>query len=193
LQNKIKALKSELSSLKISLQKADKAIKLAFVSLDELKELQSSIDEVKENKNVLLTKLQDIENKISYATLKVPFNGVVAKKFITAPKIVNAGYPIYSIVDNKNLYCEVLLSEKKMQGIKVGSKATIEVEAVKEKFKGEVQSIAPVSASTFSLVPRDIASGEFTKLDQRFIIKIKLNKTNNLRAGMGASVAIARD
>jgi membrane fusion protein (multidrug efflux system) len=193
LQNKIKALKSELSSLKISLQKADKAIKLAFVSLDELKELQSSIDEVKENKNVLLTKLQDIENKISYATLKAPFNGVIAKKFITAPKVVNTGYPIYSIVDNKNLYCEVLLSEKKMQGIKVGSKATIEVEAVKEKFKGEVQSIAPVSASTFSLVPRDIASGEFTKLDQRFIIKIKLNKINNLRAGMGASVAIARD
>ncbi|WP_457595616.1 HlyD family secretion protein, partial [Hydrogenimonas sp.] len=62
-----------------------------------------------------------------------------------------------------------------------------------KEFEGEVESIAPTSASTFSLVPRDIASGEFTKLDQRFTIRISMKRIEGLRAGMSATVAIARE
>jgi len=55
-----------------------------------------------------------------------------------------------------------------------------------------VQSILPTSASTFSLVPRDISSGEFTKLDQRFVVRIKLNEKQGLKIGMSLTVAIKR-
>ena len=51
----------------------------------------------------------------------------------------------------------------------------------------------PVSASTFSLVPRDIASGEFTKLDQRFIVKIKIPYNPKVRIGMSGEVKIYKD
>ena len=58
---------------------------------------------------------------------------------------------------------------------------------------GIVEAILPASLATFSLVPRDIASGEFTKLDQRFNVRIKLlNIDNDLKVGMGATVAIKR-
>ena len=73
---------------------------------------------------------------------------------------------MYSVVDPNNLHVEVLLSEKKLKGIKVGNNASIKIDALQNReFKGKVQSILPTSASTFSLIPRDIASGEFTKLD----------------------------
>jgi len=60
-------------------------------------------------------------------------------------------------------------------------------------YHGKVESILPASAATFSLVPRDIASGEFTKLAQRFIVRVSIdNPTKDLRVGMGASVAIKK-
>jgi len=136
----------------------------------------------------------DLENKITYTTLKAPFCGVIAKRFIVAPRVVGAGTPVYALVDPTALYAEVLLSEKKLHGIRPGSPVEITVDALEEKeIEGEVESIAPTSASTFSLVPRDIASGEFTKLDQRFVVRIRLKETRGLRAGMSIAVAIKRD
>ncbi len=53
--------------------------------------------------------------------------------------------------------------------IKIGNTVVIKLDAIgDQEYSGKVISILPASASTFSLVPRDIASGEFTKLDQRF-------------------------
>ena len=109
--------------------------------------------------------------------------------------MVKKGFPIYTIANLNSLYIEVLLSEKKIAGIKRGSKAEIYVDAFRnKKYKGVVEAILPASASTFSLVPRDIASGEFTKLDQRFIVKIKLlNPDSSLKIGMGAQVVISKN
>jgi len=41
-------------------------------------------------------------------------------------------------------------------------------------------------------VPRDIASGEFTKLDQRFTVRISLDEIKNLMVGMSVNIAIQR-
>jgi len=107
---------------------------------------------------------------------------------------VKKGAFVYALTDPKQLYCEVHLSEKKIHGVKKGSDVTIKVDAIEDRtYHGVVESIAPTSVSTFSLVPRDIASGEFTKLDQRFIVRIKLDNFDGLRAGMGATIAIKRD
>ena len=107
--------------------------------------------------------------------------------------MIAKGAPVYALSDPKALYCEVLLSEKKLHGVRPGNRVKVTVDALKGKnFEGEVGSIAPTSASTFSLVPRDIASGEFTKLDQRFVVRIRLKEIDGLRAGMGATVAISR-
>ncbi len=194
LKSLIESMQKTKEILKKQQQKAKKAIELIVVSQKEIKELSKSIKSSQFRLKALFDSLKDLENKISYTKLYAPFNGVVAKKFFDAPNIIKAGTPTYAIVDTKDLYCEVLLSEKKLRGVKVGSRAKVTVDAIKGRvYEGVVSSIAPTSASTFSLVPRDIASGEFTKLEQRFKVKIKLNSTKDLRVGMGAGVAIKRD
>ena len=194
LQDLIEAMKQEIEILKEQKNRAKKSISLIEVSKKQIGELSKSIESSKFKLQALLNDLKDIQNKISYTKLYAPFNGVVAKKFFDAPNIIKAGTPVYAVVNPKDLYCEVLLSEKKLKGVRVGNIAKVEVDAIEDRvYEGRVSSIAPTSASTFSLVPRDIASGEFTKLEQRFKIKIKLNSTKDLRAGMGASVAIERN
>jgi len=193
--NMIKSQKENLKALDIALditQNNLQSINNEFKSIDILEEniksLTNNIASLNEIKIQLLIKLND-------SNLTAPFDGVIAKKFVNPATVVKKGTFIYSIVNPKNIYIKVLLSEKKLAGIKIGSKAVITLDAFKNKeYKGIVYQIMPVSASTFSLVPRDIASGEFTKLDQRFIVKIRLNQYDpNMRIGMGGEVKIYKD
>jgi len=193
LADEVAAMKKERDALVNQKKKALDSYEISRVNLRQIREVAEMIEAKTRERDALIKSLQALQNKIAYTRLFAPFDGVIAKKFIVAPRVVKKGSPIYALVDPTKLYCEVLLSEKKMHGVKPGNKATVEVEALEGKrFEGTVESIAPTSASTFSLVPRDIASGEFTKLDQRFVVRIKLKEIEGLRAGMGATVAIRR-
>ena len=195
LKDLIEAQKKELLAADFELKNLKERLNLSYIKRKILKELDLEIKSLAKRKEALQKNEEDIKNKITYCNLYSPIDGVVAKKFVNISKVVDKGYPIYSVVDPKNLHIEVLLSEKKLKGVEVGNSVKIKVDAYPNiDFKGKVLKILPASAATFSLVPRDIASGEFTKLDQRFIVKISIeNKTDKLRVGMGASVAINRN
>ena len=194
LEKKIDAMYEQLLILNSNLQKAHLAYKLSKVQQRQIAELQKEIEAMTQQQKALQTSLEKVKKKLTYTKLYAPFDGIVAKKFFSPPKVLKRGTPVFALVDPTNLYCEVLLSEKKLKGVKIGNNVVIKVDALQDReYKGKVSSIAPTSASTFSLVPRDIASGEFTKLDQRFVVRIALENIDELRAGMGASVAIKRD
>ncbi|WP_457596531.1 HlyD family secretion protein [Hydrogenimonas sp.] len=193
LARQIEAMEKELLAQKAKSQKALEAMKLAKEEQKRLRELDREIDAMYHKRDALKEADDEASRRVAYTELYAPFDGTIAKKFFDAPHVVKAGFPVYALADPKALYCEVLLSEKKLHGVKPGNAVTITVDAIEGKtFHGRVESIAPTSASTFSLVPRDIASGEFTKLDQRFVVRISLDEKEGLRAGMGATVAIER-
>ncbi|BBG65845.1 secretion protein HlyD family protein [Hydrogenimonas sp.] len=193
LSDEIEGMRREYDALKAAEKASRERYRLAMVQQRTIEELQKGIEAKREELKSRREALSDIENKIGYTRLYAPFDGVIAKRYFEAPLVVEKGTPVYALIDPSALYCEVLLSEKKMRGVKPGNPVTITVDALEgREISGKVESIAPVSASTFSLVPRDIASGEFTKLDQRFKIRISIEETEGLRSGMSASVAIER-
>ncbi|WP_457592615.1 HlyD family secretion protein [Hydrogenimonas sp.] len=193
LSDEIRGMKKEYRALQAAKKGAAEGYRLAKVTQRMVAELEKGILAKEQELDAYRQSLVEIENKIGYTHLYAPFDGIIAKKYIEAPRVLESGSPVYALIDTSSLYCEVLLSEKKMKGVKPGNAATVTVDALGGKeFEGKVESIAPTSASTFSLVPRDIASGEFTKLDQRFAIRISLKEIERLRAGMSASVAIER-
>ncbi|MCF6201679.1 MAG: HlyD family efflux transporter periplasmic adaptor subunit, partial [Hydrogenimonas sp.] len=195
LADEIESMKRELNALLAAKMSAQEGLKVAKVTERLVMELEKGILSAEEKLKAQREALKEIEYKISYTTMFAPFDGVIAKKYFDAPRVIESGTPVYALTDPQKLYCEVLLSEKKMHGVKAGNRAKITVEALKDReFEGTVESIAPTSASTFSLVPRDIASGEFTKLDQRFVVRLSIkDKIDGLRAGMSATVAIERE
>ncbi len=193
LADEVEGMRKEYASLQAAESRARDGYRLAIVEKRMIDELEKEIAARTEELESMKQSLVDIENRIGYTRLYAPFDGVIAKKYVEAPRVLESGSPVYAFIDPSSLYCEVLLSEKKMGGVEPGNRAVVTVDALDGKeFEGEVESIAPTSASTFSLVPRDIASGEFTKLDQRFVVRIRLDGIEGLRAGMSATVAIER-
>ncbi|MGA1845926.1 HlyD family secretion protein [Deferribacter abyssi] len=202
IETKLKSLKQKKKSLESKLEGLIKQKDMAYNNIRIIEEKFKQIKELEKTKESLIKQIdaakqeqKDTKNLISYCKLYAPFDGVVGKKYVEVGTVVNSGYPIYSIVDTKDLYVEVLLEETKMNGVKKGAPATFRVDAYPNiEFKGIVESIYPASAATYALVPRDISAGEFTKVAQRIPIKIKITEGNIslLKVGMGGEVRIKR-
>lgn len=194
LKNSVQAQKKKLISAQTNLKNIQEQLNIAINKELVVKELSKTIESLKYKQAALKDVLKEVNNKISYCNLYSPYDGIIAKRFVNNKRVIAKGYPVYAIVNPKDIYAEVLLSEKKLQGVRKGDSVKIQADALPNKtFKGVVESILPTSASTFSLVPRDIASGEFTKLDQRFIVRIRLEEKEGLKVGMSLNVAIKRD
>jgi len=188
-----KAIEKSISELNVSKTKSTENVELVKTQGQVSKEIQDQISAL-ENKILALTKQkEDLENQIKYTELKSPYNGIIAKKYVSIGDIVKAGEPVYAIVKENSFYIKVLLEETKLSGVMVGNKAYIKLDAYPGKtFEGEVESIDIASAAKFALVPRDISAGEFTKLAQRIPVKIKITKGDMslLRVGLGGEVEI---
>jgi len=190
-----KAIEKSISELNVSKAKSKESVELVKTQGQVSKEIQDQISAL-ENKILALTKQkEDLENQIKYTELKSPYNGIIAKKYVSIGDIVKAGQPVYATVKENSFYIKVLLEETKLNGVKVGNKAYIKLDAYPDKtFEGKVESIDIASATKFALVPSDISAGEFTKLAQRIPVKIRITKgdTNLLRVGLGGEVEIEK-
>lgn len=61
-------------------------------------------------------------------------------------------------------------------------------------FKGHVESISPATGATFSLLPKDTSSGNFTKVVQRIPVRIAFEpgqeRLPEIRSGMSVITRI---
>ena len=85
--------------------------------------------------------------------------------------------------------------ETQIENIESGQKVSIEIDAFSNlKLEGEVLSFSPASASSFSLIPPQNASGNFVKVVQRIPVKIIMdlptNFTGKIIPGMSAKVKV---
>jgi len=110
--------------------------------------------------------------------------------------VVPAGQALFGFVSSKDRWVTANFKETQLASIKPGQKVTVEVDAVSgKKFQGEVDSIGSATGSTFTLLPPDNSTGNFTKVVQRVPVKIKLlNLTpadiNRLADGLSAVVSV---
>lgn len=189
------ALEKNLKELEVASQRAQEGIKVARAELISVQEIKKRIEGLDAQIKELEAELERAKLNLERTKLVAPFDGVVAKRFVSEGDMVKAGQPAFSLIDKNSFYVEVLLEETKLRGVRVGSPARIRLDAYPNVvFEGVVQEISPASAATFALVPRDISAGEFTKVVQRIPVKIRITKgdLSLLRVGMGGKVEIKR-
>src|SRR5882724_10783506 len=85
--------------------------------------------------------------------------------------------------------------ESQLTHVGIGDAAEVTVDGIPDTVWSErVDTISPASGSTFSLLPPDNASGNFTKIAQRIPVKIVMDpdqqKADRLRSGMSVIATI---
>ena len=143
-----------------------------------LKEQQVALDKAKQD--------------MSFAEIKAPFDGVVANRAVAPGEFVAPGTNLMALVPNTK-FINANFKETQLSQIHAGQKVEIEIDAYKgELFEGKVASLSPASGAEFSLLPPDNATGNFTKITQRFPVKVVVSDevSKRLRPGMSVSVSI---
>jgi membrane fusion protein (multidrug efflux system) len=133
---------------------------------------------------------------LDYTKILAPTDGMVGRKSFEVGMLANAGQPLLGFVEGSERWVVANLKETDLDPIAVGKKAVITVDAISgREFEGEVESISPTTGATFSLLPPDNATGNFTKVVQRVPVRIKLLNLNErdidrLQSGLSAEVKI---
>jgi membrane fusion protein (multidrug efflux system) len=133
---------------------------------------------------------------LTYTLITAPEDGTIAKKSVEPGMVVPPGQALFGFVSSQERWVAANFKETQIARIKPGQKVSVDVDAVSGKsFEGEVDSIGSATGSTFTLLPPDNSTGNFTKVVQRVPVKINLlnlssDDIDRLAAGLSAVVEI---
>jgi membrane fusion protein (multidrug efflux system) len=133
---------------------------------------------------------------IEFTQVTAPESGRIGKRSVETGQVVAAGQALMALVE-PNAWINANFKETQLGRIRIGQAVTISVDAIPDhKFTGHVESIAAASGSTYSLLPPDNATGNFTKVVQRVPVKISFDPESvkgfepRIAAGMSTEVSV---
>ena len=131
-----------------------------------------------------------------YTSVIAAEDGTVGRRSVETGELIQAGQALMPLVEPQP-WIEANFKEHQVAKIRPGQKVHIHIDSIPEhSFEGTVESIAPGSGSTFSLLPPDNATGNFTKIVQRIPVKITFDREalkgyeDRLITGMSTEVRV---
>ena len=121
----------------------------------------------KENVTEAQRALISAEDQLKYTQIQAPFPGIIVKRDRHLGDFASAGVPIVSMYNPDLMYVTANLEETRLRGVAPGNEVELEVDAFADPFRGRVVWIDKSTGAQFALLPRNVVSGEFTKVVQR--------------------------
>jgi membrane fusion protein (multidrug efflux system) len=139
--------------------------------------------------------LDQAQRDLDHTLVKAPISGTATQADnIQLGRFVTAGMPVFSIMDDADLWVDANPKETDITYLRLGQKVEIDVDSFPDRvFHGTVTSVSPGTGSQFSILPPQNASGNWVKVVQRVPVRITFDKGQDLkllRAGMSVTVDI---
>ncbi len=133
---------------------------------------------------------------LGYTRIVSPASGQLSERASLPGEYVTAGSKIGLVVPLPNVWIVANFRESQMAYMYPGQAAVVTVDSVPgTRFHGTVDSFGPASGALQALLPPDNATGNFTKVAQRFAVKLILAPGQagipRLRPGMSAIATVA--
>ncbi len=113
---------------------------------------------------------RDVQDQM--AEVVAPISGVVAARWARVGDTVPAGQPIVTLMDPRQAWITANVDERDVGRVRSGQFVEVYVDAMGHTLPGRVESVSPVTAGTFSLLPSRNTSGNFNKVAQLVPVKI---------------------
>jgi membrane fusion protein (multidrug efflux system) len=192
-EKKVEAVRQAAVAAGHQAQKAEQALALARTRRLEITQAERQVEIKKQQVDEARRALDVAKTSLRYTRLVAPFSGVVVHLYRHLGDHVPAGTPVLSLYNPELTYVAANLEETKLEGVAPGNRVRLDIDAFSEPFRGRVIWINRATGANFALVPRNISSGEFTKVVQRVPVRILVEKDERwpqLHAGLSVTVAI---
>lgn len=192
-RKQIEIAKQELAARTSAVAEAEAALELAKIGNTQIVVLERLVAERKQDIVEAERALELAQTNLSYTKVTAPYDGIIAKKWRHLGDYAHTGDPIFSMYNPDFMYVTVHLEETRLEGVNPGNWATLNLEAYSEPFRGRVVWIGSATGANFSLIPRDLSSGEFTYVEQRVPVRIAVmrdERWSKLKPGLSVTVEI---
>jgi len=171
-KNDVRVAETRLGVINAQLKKADAIIKVKQVSIEQQ------------------------QLKISYCKIYATSNGQIGKRNVDIGQFVQAGAPLFTIIDDEDYWVVANFKETQIHHMKLGDEVEISFDAYPGMVvKGKIIAFSDATGAKFSLLPPDNATGNFVKVTQRIPVKIEIEDMakykDKLHAGMSLDVSVA--
>ncbi|MGE5314319.1 MAG: HlyD family secretion protein [Acidobacteriota bacterium] len=195
-----------LEKARTDFERASAQFRDAVVTKEQFEHARSEYDAAKAR--LTIAQAQESASRAQLATVRTqllntvivaPMSGVVAKRWLLPGDVAQPGQAIFSIYDTKNIWVTANYEETSLGSIALGDSVSIKVDTYPDiAFRGRVIQKGTFTASQFSLIPPNNASGNFTKITQRVPVKISIEppaqhssgRSVDLLVGMSVEVKI---
>jgi membrane fusion protein (multidrug efflux system) len=190
----IEVAKRTLEAADKTTQKAAKGVDLSETGNAQIREVELLTAVKREQVEDALRALAAAEDNLRYTQIRAPFPGVVVKRYRHLGDFASPGVAILSMYNPDLTYVTANLEEDRLPGVAPGNPVELRLDAFAEPFRGRVVWIDKSTGAQFALMPRNVVSGEFTKVVQRVPVRIAIEKDERwplLRAGLSVTAVIA--
>jgi membrane fusion protein (multidrug efflux system) len=119
---------------------------------------------------------------------------VIGNRQVRVGDYVQPGTRLLTLVPLQAVYVTANFKETQVRSMRVGQPVRVKVDALGSPLNGRVDSFAPGSGSTFSLLPFEPGTGNFTKIVQRVPVRIRFDSgqagLNQLRPGLSVTATV---
>ena len=120
-----------------------------------------------------------------------PRSGVIAARWAKKGDTLPAGQRIATLVDQRRVWIEANIDEKKIERVRPGQPVEIEITGRDGKLTGKVETVSPVTAATLASPSDRGLAGNGLRVAQVIPVKIRLDEDNlSLIPGSSAEITI---
>ena len=179
-QADVDTTKSNLDASKGAFDAAKANVQAAEANVDSAKAMEQNREaELVAARASVETSQANLDNaklQQSYCWVLAPVDGRVSRRTVEVGQQLSAGQALMSITPD-DVWVLANYKETQLEHVKVGMRVTIPIDMFKDHpFTGHVDSIQNGSGATYSLLPPDNATGNFTKIVQRVPVKIVFDR-----------------
>ena len=193
-RTRIEVATRDLEAARTLVAKTDRALDLARTGADLIRETELMVSVKKEMVKDARIALDSAVHQFQFSRVRAPFPGVVVKRYRNLGDFASPGVAILSMYNPDLTYVTANLEETRLSGVAPGNPVELQLDAFAEPFLGRVVWIDKSTGAQFALMPRNVVSGEFTKVVQRVPVRIQIEKDERwplLRAGLSVRASIA--
>ncbi|MFL9874275.1 HlyD family secretion protein [Paraburkholderia megapolitana] len=134
---------------------------------------------------------------VEYTTIRSPIDGYIGNRTARVGLLADVGVSLLTVVPASGLWVDANFKEDQLKKMRAGDTVDVSLDASNREIHGTVESLAPATGATFSVLPAENATGNFTKIVQRVPVRIRLDVPHDmqgvLRPGLSATVEVHVD
>ncbi|MFA6349958.1 MAG: efflux RND transporter periplasmic adaptor subunit [Candidatus Omnitrophota bacterium] len=167
--------------------RAENLLKAGAISAQKRDTAKTQMDTDAQNIKKLRASLELANTKLGWTDLASPLDGWVLVKSSLPGEVVQAGTPVFTVVNLDNLWVTAYINETDLGRVKLGQKADVQTDSYKgKKYSGWVSFVS----SQAEFTPKYIQTSE-ERVKYVYRIKVRVdNSSLDLKPGMPADAYI---